>query len=47
MRYGLHGYSTLAFTNGGAPNANLFAKNTDNTWVNNLAASDFLMVLLA
>ncbi|KAF2441507.1 polysaccharide lyase family 4 protein [Karstenula rhodostoma CBS 690.94] len=36
MRYVLHGYSTLAFTNGGVPASSLFAKNTDTTWVNNL-----------
>ncbi|KAL1612292.1 hypothetical protein SLS60_000516 [Paraconiothyrium brasiliense] len=42
MRYGLHGYSTLAFTTGGAPDSSLFAKNTDTTWVNNLGIDGWI-----
>lgn len=39
MRFGLQGPSIVAFTDGGAPNSNLFARNADWTWVDGLAVS--------
>ncbi|KAJ4357701.1 uncharacterized protein N0V89_002277 [Didymosphaeria variabile] len=44
MRYGLHGYSTLAFTTGSAPDSSLFARNTDTTWVNNLGIDGWVPI---
>ncbi|KAI8713746.1 Rhamnogalacturonan endolyase [Fusarium sp. LHS14.1] len=37
MRFGLQGPSVLTFTDGAAPNSNLFARNADWTWIDGLA----------
>ncbi|SPO07772.1 uncharacterized protein DNG_10467 [Cephalotrichum gorgonifer] len=36
QRFGLQGPSVLSFTDGGTPNTNLFARNADWTWVDDL-----------
>lgn len=39
MRFGLQGPSVLTFTDGAAPNSNLFARNADWTWIDGLGVS--------
>lgn len=47
MRFGLQGPSVLTFTDGGAPNSNLFARNADWTWIDGLGVSSSRVAYLA
>lgn len=46
MRVGLQGPTVLSFTDGGAPNSNLFARNADWTWVDDLGVSSLQLASL-